>query len=200
MGRAHYYSRMAVAPDNANEAYFLTASYAKSIDGGTTIVVAAARAKPRAATTTTSGSIRRTPNRQIVAHDQGLSITDQPRQDVVPPAPAERADVPRDRGQRDPLQRLGNKQDGPTYRGPSNSRLQGGFGGEPGIPRGDVARGRRRRERLGDARSRRTRTSSGPRRPAPACVGGIVVRFEETGASSATSRCGPISRTARPRA
>ena len=27
MGRAHYYSRMAVAPDNENEAYFLTASY-----------------------------------------------------------------------------------------------------------------------------------------------------------------------------
>ena len=30
MGRAHYYSRMAVAPDNENEAYFLTASYSKS--------------------------------------------------------------------------------------------------------------------------------------------------------------------------
>jgi len=30
---------------------------------------------------------------------------------------------------------LGNKQDEPTYRGPSNSRLQAGFGGEPGIPR-----------------------------------------------------------------
>ena len=34
MGRAHYYSRMAVAPDDEDEAYFLTASYSKSIDGG----------------------------------------------------------------------------------------------------------------------------------------------------------------------
>ncbi len=30
MGRAHYYSRMMVAPDNENEAYFLTASYSKT--------------------------------------------------------------------------------------------------------------------------------------------------------------------------
>src|SRR6476619_774700 len=37
MGRAHYYSRMMVAPDNENEAYFLTASYSKTIDGGKTI-------------------------------------------------------------------------------------------------------------------------------------------------------------------
>ena len=36
MGRPHYYSRMAVAPDNENEAYFLTASFARTIDGGAT--------------------------------------------------------------------------------------------------------------------------------------------------------------------
>ena len=34
-----------------------------------------------------------------------------------------------------PYNVLGNKQDEPTYRGPSNSRLQAGFGGDPGIPR-----------------------------------------------------------------
>ena len=38
---------------------------------------------------------------------------------------------------------LGNKQDEPTYRGPSNSRLASGI-----IPARDVARGRRGRERV----------------------------------------------------
>ena len=61
MGRAHYYSRIAVAPDNENETYFLTAGYSKSLDGGQTLVAAGrARARP-AATTTTCGSIRPTP-------------------------------------------------------------------------------------------------------------------------------------------
>ena len=39
MGRPHYYSRMAVAPDDEDEAYFLTASYSKTIDGGFTLTV-----------------------------------------------------------------------------------------------------------------------------------------------------------------
>jgi photosystem II stability/assembly factor-like uncharacterized protein len=39
MGRAHYYSRMAVSPDNPDEAYFLTASFSRSTDGGGTITV-----------------------------------------------------------------------------------------------------------------------------------------------------------------
>ena len=37
MGRAHYYSRMAVASDDPDEAYFLTASFGKTIDGGRTV-------------------------------------------------------------------------------------------------------------------------------------------------------------------
>ena len=36
-GRTHYYFRMAVAPDNENETYFLTAGFARSIDGGETL-------------------------------------------------------------------------------------------------------------------------------------------------------------------
>ncbi len=39
MGRAHYYSRMAVAPDDEDECYFLTASFSRSIDGGQTLNV-----------------------------------------------------------------------------------------------------------------------------------------------------------------
>ena len=38
MGRAHYYSRMAVSPENENETYHLTASFSKSVDGGATLV------------------------------------------------------------------------------------------------------------------------------------------------------------------
>ncbi len=37
MGRAHYYSRLAVAPDDPDEAYFLTNGFAVSIDGGLTL-------------------------------------------------------------------------------------------------------------------------------------------------------------------
>ena len=156
MGRAHYYSRMAVAPDNENEAYFLTASFAKSIDGGATIIDAAAAPKRRAAITTTSGSIRPTRNR----HDRRAR-----------PGPVDHASTAARPGirQRLPIAQIyhvtvdneipynvyGNKQDEPSYRGPSNSRLQGGFGGEPRHPARDVALGRRRRERLGDARSDR---------------------------------------------
>ena len=35
-GRTHYYFRMSVAPDNENETYYLTASFAVSLDGGET--------------------------------------------------------------------------------------------------------------------------------------------------------------------
>src|SRR6267143_1833273 len=37
-GRTHYYNRMAASPDNENEAYFLTAAWAKTLDGGETII------------------------------------------------------------------------------------------------------------------------------------------------------------------
>ena len=74
MGRAHYYSRLAVAPDNADETYYLTASFAKSIDGGGTIVTMQGALAPGGDhhdmwIDPTNG------DRQIVAHDQGLSIS-----------------------------------------------------------------------------------------------------------------------------
>jgi len=37
---------MAVAPDNENEAYFLTASFARTIDGGETLAVVPRREAP----------------------------------------------------------------------------------------------------------------------------------------------------------
>ncbi|HEX9484501.1 MAG TPA: glycosyl hydrolase, partial [Gemmatimonadaceae bacterium] len=37
-GRTHYYNRFGVTPDNANEAYFLSAAWSKTLDGGQTII------------------------------------------------------------------------------------------------------------------------------------------------------------------
>ena len=134
MGRAHYYSRMAVAPDNENEAYFLTASYSRSVDGGRTLTVLQRPESPGG----DHHDIWIDPtnaNRQIVAHDQGLSITIN-RGKTWYRQRLKNAQIYHVTVDNEiPYNVLGNKQDEPTYRGPSNSRLQGGFGGDPGIPR-----------------------------------------------------------------
>jgi photosystem II stability/assembly factor-like uncharacterized protein len=133
MGRPHYYSRMAVSTGDENELYFLTASFSKSIDGGATIEVLRG---PRA-----PGGDHHdiwidptNPDRMIVAHDQGLSITQTRgqtwfRQRLLN---AQIYHVTVDN--EIPYNVFGNKQDEPTYRGPSNSRVMGGRGA--GISRG----------------------------------------------------------------
>ncbi len=85
MGRAAYYSRVAVAPDDQDEAYFLTNGFARSIDGPDD-------RGPRPG--------------PLHLHQQG--------QELVPPASHQRPDVPRHGGQPDPLQRPG-KQTGRTH-------------------------------------------------------------------------------------
>ncbi len=60
-GRTHYYTRMAVAPDNEDEAYFLAARFhedARRRHGRSSTSPATGR---RSATITTCGSIRPTP-------------------------------------------------------------------------------------------------------------------------------------------
>ncbi len=113
---------------------------------------------------------------------------DQPRADLVPPAPDQRADLSRHRRQRDSLQRLGNKQDEPSYRGPSNSRLQGGVGRRRRHSARHVALGRRRRERLGHARSGRSKLVWSTR---------IRLRQRSAASSSATTRTAGSSATSR---
>jgi photosystem II stability/assembly factor-like uncharacterized protein len=176
MGRAHYYSRMAVSPVDEDEAYFLTASYAKSTDGGTTITV-----MPRAqAPGGDHHDIWIDPtnaDRMIVAHDQGLSISENRgktwfRQRL---SNAQMYHVTVDN--EIPYNVLGNKQDEPSYRGPSNSRVFSFFGG------GGISRGMWHSVGGGE---------SGWATPDPTdpniiwstasgsgMVGGIVVRFEE---------------------
>ncbi len=176
MGRAHYYSRMAVSPGNEDEAYFLTASFAKSIDGGNTLVTQGGDRGP-------GGDHHdiwidpTNPDRMIVAHDQGLSISENRgktwfRQRLTN---AQIYHVTVDNAI--PYNVLGNKQDEPSYRGPSNSRVPGGR--SAGISRGmwhSVGGGE-----SGWATPDPTdpnivwSTASGSGN-----VGGIVVRFEES--------------------
>jgi photosystem II stability/assembly factor-like uncharacterized protein len=183
MGRAHYYSRMAVAPDDPDEAYFLTASFSKSIDGGKTINVLP-RA-PGAAEMAPGGDHHdiwidpTNADRQIVAHDQGLSITIN-RGKTWYRQRLKNAQIYHVTVDNEiPYNVLGNKQDEPTYRGPSNSRLLGGFGGDPGIPRAmwHAVGGGESGWATPDPKDSNIvwSTASGS-----GMVGGIVVRFEES--------------------
>ncbi|MEW5915177.1 MAG: sialidase [Gemmatimonadota bacterium] len=175
MGRAHYYSRMAVAPDDPDETYFLTASFSKSVDGGTTIQVQGQGRAPGG----DHHDIWIDPtnaDRWIVAHDQGLSITQNRgqtwyRQRLLN---AQMYHVTVDNAI--PYNVLGNKQDEPSYRGPSNSRVYGGRGA--GISRGmwHSVGGGESGWATPDPKDPNIvwSTASGS-----GMVGGIVVRFEE---------------------
>ena len=183
MGRAHYYSRMAVAPDDPDEAYFLTASFSKSIDGGRTITPLPGRPAP--GQDMQPGGDHHdiwidptNPDRQIVAHDQGLSITVN-RGKTWYRQRLKNAQIYHVTVDNEiPYNVLGNKQDEPTYRGPSNSRLLGGFGGDPGIPRAmwHAVGGGESGWATPDPKDSNIvwSTASGS-----GAVGGIVVRFEE---------------------
>ena len=154
-GRTHYYFRMAVSPSNENEAYFLNASYSVSLDGGKTSALQQGRSSPGG----DNHDIWIDPtnaDRMIVANDSGASISINHGRTwnrvQLPIAQIYHVTVDNDV----PYHVLGNKQDGPSYRGPSNSRLAGfgGFGG--GHSAKPVANGRRGRERLRDTRSHRS--------------------------------------------
>jgi photosystem II stability/assembly factor-like uncharacterized protein len=133
MGRPHYYSRMVVNPGDEDEAYFLTASFAKTIDGGKTLETIP-RAQAPGGDHHDMWIDPTNPDRMIVAHDQGLSISQNRgrtwyRQRLLN---AQIYHVTVDNMV--PYNVLGNKQDEPTYRGPSNSRIMGGRRID-GIPR-----------------------------------------------------------------
>lgn len=127
-GRTHYYSRMAVEPDNENEAYFLAASWSKTLDGGRTIIDPPDSMVPGGDhhdiwIDPTNG------DRMAVSHDVGISITQNRGKSwlrvQLPIAQMYHVTV----DDRIPYYVYGNRQDGPSARGPSNSRT------------GDIARG-----------------------------------------------------------
>jgi photosystem II stability/assembly factor-like uncharacterized protein len=133
-GRTHYYNRMAAMPDNPDEAYFLTASWAKTVDGGRTVTDPPFPQVPGGDhhdiwIDDTNSS------RMIVSHDGGLSITENRGQSwrriALPIAQMYHVAV----DNRIPYNVYGNRQDGPSTMGPSNSKMPGFFG-DAGIPRG----------------------------------------------------------------
>ncbi len=133
-GRTQYYTRMAVEPDNDNEAWFMSAAVTKTLDGGNTTTDLAFTRQP--------GFDHhdvwidpRNGDRLAVGHDGGISISENRGASwlrVQLPI-AQMYHVTTD--DRVPYFVYGNRQDGPSARGPSNSKLFSFFG--PGsVPRG----------------------------------------------------------------
>ncbi|MGQ0650459.1 MAG: WD40/YVTN/BNR-like repeat-containing protein [Gemmatimonadaceae bacterium] len=133
-GRTHYYNRMAAMPDNPDEAYFLTASWAKTVDGGRTITDPPFQNVPGGDHHDIWIDVTNA-NRMIVSHDGGLSITENRGQSwhriELPIAQMYHVAV----DNRVPYLVYGNRQDGPSTMGPSNSKMASFFG-DAGIPRG----------------------------------------------------------------
>ncbi len=141
-GRTHYYFRVAVSPENENETYFLTAGYAVSLDGGETTRAGGGG----------GGGFAGSPggdnhdiwidptdaNRMAVANDSGVSLS------VNRGRTWQRIQLPNGQiyhvttDNQIPYYVYGNRQDGPSYRGPSRTGAGGGGGGGFGggvIPR-----------------------------------------------------------------
>ncbi|MFQ5742469.1 MAG: WD40/YVTN/BNR-like repeat-containing protein, partial [Acidobacteriota bacterium] len=133
-GRTAYYNNCAVSPDDPDDAYFLSAAFVHSIDGGRTGVVQRGLQRPGG----DNHDMWIDPtnaNRMIVGNDGGIGISVNRGKTwhrvQLPVAQIYHVTV----DNRIPYYVYGNRQDGPSTRGPSNSRLFGGFGGG-GIPRG----------------------------------------------------------------
>ncbi|HZD17783.1 MAG TPA: sialidase, partial [Actinomycetota bacterium] len=133
-GRTAYYSRCAVSPDDADEAYFLSAAYSVTRNGGETSEVTEGREEPGF----DHHDMWIDPidgDRMIVSHDGGVSISldrgKSWRRVELPIAQLYHVTVDTNV----PYYVYANRQDGPSVRGPSNNRQFGFFGG--GITRGE---------------------------------------------------------------
>lgn len=133
-GRTQYYNRMVVAPDNENEAWFMSASVTRTLDGGVTtqdLPFAQSPGYDHHDIWIDPGDARR----MVVGHDGGVSVSTNRgltwHQVQLPIAQMYHVTV----DNRIPYYVYGNRQDGPSARGPSNSRVPGFFG-DGGITRG----------------------------------------------------------------
>ena len=135
-GRTHYYTREEIAPDNENEVYFFSAAFSRTLDGGHTLTSMPAGPggdNHEMWIDPTNG------DRMAVVNDGGVSISVNRGHtwDHIQLPIAQIYHVTVD--DQIPYFVYGNKQDGPSYRGPSNSLQFGGFGGGGGgggqIPR-----------------------------------------------------------------
>ncbi len=136
--RQAYYTRCGVAPDDRDEVYFMSSSFSWSLNGGETH------------TTTNFLADKSSPgwdlhdiwidphdgDRFIMAYDGGVTLTENRGKSwfrVQLPI-AQMYHVTVDNAV--PYNVLGNRQDGPSFRGPSNTRT-GGLWANGIIPRGD---------------------------------------------------------------
>jgi photosystem II stability/assembly factor-like uncharacterized protein len=143
-GRTHYYFRVEVSPDNENELHFLNNPYSRSLDGGETIARGPGGPGGGGGGGGFGGSspggdnhdiwIDPTDgNRMAIANDSGVSLS------VNRGRTWQRIQLPNGQlyhvttDNQIPYYVYGNRQDGPSYRGPSRTG-GGGFGGG-GIPR-----------------------------------------------------------------
>ena len=128
-GRTGYYNNCVVLPDDPDEVFFLTAAFVHSLDGGRTGTSLSGRRRPGGDyhdmwIDPTNG------DRMIVANDGGTAVSlnrGQSWHRVQLPI-AQMYHVTADNAI--PYNVMGNRQDGPSSRGPSNSRSGGS------IPRG----------------------------------------------------------------
>src|SRR5438874_3597247 len=125
-GRTHYYTREEVSPDNENEVYFFTSAFSRTLDGGHTLT--AMPAVPGG----DNHEMWIDPangDRMAVVNDGGVSISVNRGHswDRIQLPIAQIYHVTLD--DQIPYFVYGNRQDGPSFRGPSNSLQFGGFGG-----------------------------------------------------------------------
>lgn len=128
-GRTHYYTREEISPDNENEVYFFTSAFSRTLDGGHTLTnmpAAPGGDNHEMWIDSTNG------DRMAVVNDGGVSISVNRGHtwDHIQLPIAQIYHVTLD--DQIPYFVYGNKQDGSSYRGPSNSLQFGGFGGGGG--------------------------------------------------------------------
>ncbi|HEX9692354.1 MAG TPA: hypothetical protein VGA22_09680 [Gemmatimonadales bacterium] len=134
-GRTHYYSRVEVSPVDDMEAYFLSASFATTLNGGADAVVSEGRSAPWG----DNHDIWIDPmnaDRLALANDGGLDISLNRgvtwRRVELPIAQMYHVTV----DNRIPYYVYGNRQDGQSARGPSRTFYDGFLGSVGNIPRG----------------------------------------------------------------
>ena len=127
LNRPLYYTRCVVAPDDPDEVYFPATRFHMTLDGGANIK----RFNPSGGDHHDIWIDPQNPERMLVGNDQGVSISTNRGKSwhgiQLPIAQMYHVYV----DDRIPYYVYGNRQDGSSYRGPSNSRL-----GRGGIPRG----------------------------------------------------------------
>ncbi len=119
-GRTAYYNQCRVAPDDPDEAYFLTSGFARTTDGGVTYDMMNGRRSPGG----DNHDLWFDPtnsDRMIVGNDGGVSISvnrgETWHRSQLPIAQMYHVTV----DNAIPYNVMGNRQDGPSTRGPSNS-------------------------------------------------------------------------------